>query len=350
MAPKNRKVENVGFIRSQSGYPVQLGRLGLIGERMSETIVPEIDNELKEAAYVDRPEGLVVCGCGDDRTCTHASSQLIEDQFSTPADQAILRYFGGAYGATRAMLVTLAAQYGEKGLADFKGRDFADITAEFGQLAKEKAGIVFAIHSSTGSEEGNEQKLDLQSTKPVGCAYASTLGGVSTGAFSETVINTSMIEAPAIFGKLANNASLTRISEGNRIFLISALGGRPDFSLDRQDYARTKAPVMMLSGDHAANSHTLAVNNLRHDKISNPSAAHNIGRPFYNNDTTQVAEAIIKSYPQYEFDPVTLLLAMDIDIRSTRAALAGGNPAGLELRRYGDAQEAVEYLRSFQAA
>lgn len=303
--------------------------------------VPEIDEQL-QTIYEDKPAGPVICGCGDDRTCTHASSRVIEQEFGPPAEGAIMRYFGGQLGGARIVLVTLAAQYGEKGLADFMGRDFIDIAADFGQRAKDRANVIFAVHSSTGSE-ANEAGLNAGSTEPVGCAYASLLGGVSAGTFSEAVRHNSLVECPGIFGTDIN-LEIERVCSANRLFVTNILSGRHNYSVGRQDYARAKAPVMLLDGSHADNRRTLAVDNFRPDKISNPTAAHNIGRPFYNNDITQVAEVIIKSYPEYKFDPLTLLLAMDIDVRSTRAALAGGDPAALQLQRYGDARVALDYL------
>lgn len=311
---------------------------------MKEVIVPEINSRLT-ATYEDKPAGLIICGCGDDRTCSHASSEHIRQETGVNTQGAILRYFGGGLGAARIMLVTLAAQRGREGLAGFKGRDIFELTAELSERAKATANVVFALHSSTGSE-GNDRKLNYDSQDPVACAYASQLGGVSTGSFSEVIISASLAEGPSLFGKYYKPDMFHKLADANQLFVSAALNGKENFSSSRQDIARSGAPVMLLNGDHARSSRTMSVTNYRVDKISNPDLAHQQGQPFYNNDATQVAEAIIKSYPEYKFDPLTMLMAMDLDIRSTRAALAGGDPLGLQLQRYGTAQEAVDYLSS----
>lgn len=317
------------------------GFLELKGEAVKEVIVPEISDKLK-ATYVDRPDGPVACGCGDDRTCSHASSKHIRQENGVNTQGAILRYFGGGLGAARIMLVTLAAQRGAEGLAAFAGRDIFDITAELSQRAKDADNVVFALHSSTGSEH-DEAKLNPDSEDPLACAYAGSLGGVSTGSFSGVVLAASLAEGASLFGQAAIG-KYDGLAEANRLFISTTLDGRENFSATREDYIRSGVPVMLLSGNHVNSSQTKSVTNYKIDKLSSPDLAHNQGYPFYNNDVTQVAATIIKSYPEHQFDPLTMLMAMDLDIRSTRAALSGGNPLDLELARYGDAKEALDYL------
>ncbi|HET9850081.1 MAG TPA: hypothetical protein VFP35_00410 [Candidatus Saccharimonadales bacterium] len=314
------------------------------GEIMNQIIIPEIDTKT-QATFINRPEGLLICGCGDDRACSSGSGKQIEKDFGANAKGAILRYFGGGLGAARIMLVTLAAQHGPEGLSGFAGRNIFDITADLARRAREASGVVFALHSSTGSE-GQDTGLNLHSKNPLACAYAGSLGGVSTGAFSDVVLQASLAEGPSLFGPAGKPESWYRLAEANRLFVSTTLDGRQDFNSTRTDFVRAGAPVMLLLGSHTNSSNTKSVTNFKSDKISSPDLAHAQDMPFYDNDVTQVAEAIIKSYPEYKFDPLTMLMAMDLDIRSTRAALAGGDPLGLKLERWGDAAEALDYLNS----
>jgi hypothetical protein len=149
------------------------------------------------------------------------------------------------------------------------------------------------------------------------------------------------------------HASKELAAEANRDFAVTVLGDKyREFSVDRTELFTIGVPTMILRGEHAKSAETFLLANFSTDKLTDPNEAMDIGRPYYAIDFTHTAKTIIQSRPEINYDPENLFAAMKLDIDATRAALAAhdgpANPGRITLIRYGDPEEALDYLRALQ--
>lgn len=320
-------------------------------EYEDELMMPEID-EARKSTFENRHYPTVL-GCGDDRGITPESIKFLISQ-GLPMEHPYLRYFGGIFGVSRTVLVTIGAQYGRQRLAQAANGGYFGFTRQLAEGAREH-GVYMISHSADGTEGGpREIRYDLGSD--IACAYAAGMGGVSTlSARDQMAIRVAQFESQSCYGRTESNSNFGHIVKGNEIFM-GLLGNDPaGFKITRRDLARTNTLGMMLHGGHAINDpeegnkvkHAL---NFTRDMVSNPLEANRLDVPYYDNDVTQVAELIIKTMPELQLDPAILLDAMMLDASATRKSLASldgpADPQRLESVRLGDPKEALEYLRS----
>lgn len=308
-------------------------------------ILPEISNELAQTYETKKPEVKYELGCGDDRSKTAESHALLVEQGAEPVEP-YLRYYGGLSGVTRVVLLTLIADGKEDAVKETFGNSFVDAMVKVKANVEAKTNVTLELHSAEGNE-GNPERFDPTLESGVGCAYganAAVVGNICAGDPVVTELTRTEGEPLHNTGDLAE-----RTRDANRQ-LNELFFADPDVAgLSRADFAATHAPVQILAGKHAKPEDTVAVINFTHDKVSNPKKAAEIGKPSYNNDVTQVAEMLIRAYPDFQLNPETLLAVMDLDIRATRAALADGNPSAIKQERLGEPEEAMAYLRQVQA-
>lgn len=312
--------------------------------------VPEISAELAATYETKDPNIRYMFGCGDDRELTDESLEALIESGS-PDTEAYQRYYGAVEGAARVTAVAIAAQYPEA-FANYKGT-FVDFIGDFKQRAENaNKKVRFALHSAA-SNEGNPRSFNPDAPTGLGCAHAAGAGAVANiCANSAAHKELSAIEQPQMFG---SDDLLDMVSGANDAFGRKFYGEEyATAGVTRDDYSTLNMPVQILAGAHAPVRKTRVVVNFHVDKISNPSAAIDAGLPAYNNDVTQLAEIIMRTYPELKLDPEILLAVMDQDIRATRAALASHDAepnttaADLVVERYGDPQEATNYLRALQ--
>lgn len=322
-------------------------------ELMRDVLIEEADEEI-ETTLRERPEGLVLLGCGDDRGITRASAAALENK-GFPGKEPYIRYFGGAYGMARVALVAEAMQLGTKSLKELMRReDYINYTALMSSLAAKNAEVIPAAHSAVSSEQ-NKAELNPESKNHIACAYAFNVGEITyIAGHSKKVQRLTQEEYRALFGPLADPHEIELAAEANRDFASLVLGDQSrEYSIDRTELFAMRVPTMILRGSHAKSEDTFLLANFSTDKLTDPNAAIEIDRPYYAIDFTQTAEVIIKSRPEVKYSPEVLFATMMLDVCATRAALAAhdngpANPERISLVRYGDPEEAIDYLRSLQ--
>jgi hypothetical protein len=321
-------------------------------EDMEDLLIPEADEEIV-STLKERPNGLIMLGCGDDRGITHASSRHLQKE-GLPVDIPYIRYFGGAYGITRVSMVAATAQLGPRALEKISPQgNFIKSAAEISRLATKRAKVIPTAHSAVKGEE-NRATLNPDSTHPLSCAYAFNIGQVAhITAHNEGVQRLTAMEYAALFGPDSAIDNIEAAAEANRQFGISEFGEQPqEFSIDRSTLLSTGTPTMLLHGEHAASGDTFLLANFSTDKLTDPNAAQDIGRPYYAIDFTHTAETIMLALPEARLDPELLFAVMLLDVNATRTALAAhdgpANPERISLVRYGDPEKALDYLRSLQ--
>lgn len=322
-------------------------------EIMRDILIEEADEEII-GTLKDRPEGLVLLGCGDDRGITRKSAAALE-HLGFPGKDPYIRYFGGAYGLARVALVAEAMQYGTKRLKELMHHeDFAHYSAVLSNRAQRNAQVIPTAHSSAKNEQ-NKAGLNSDSTHPIACAYAFNVGEITyIAGRNKSVQKLTEREYAALIGPFADAQHIEMAAEANRDFAALVLGKRArDFSINRTELLTAGVPAMILRGEHAPSAETFLLANFSADKLTDPNAALEIGRPYYAIDFTQTAETIMKSRPEIQYDPEILFATMLLDVCATRAALAAheGGPARpdrIHLVSYGDTEAAVQYLRRLQ--
>ena len=303
-------------------------------------------SELKEATFIEKdPSKTYWLACGDDRNATAESADNLNEAGVESIETAI-RYYGALAGISRVLATTLVEQYGSEALEDLPD-DFVELMKEVQSKVEGDGKVRMSMHTAE-SNEGNSTSFDAQSEQGVGCAYAA-------GAKVVTEINASSANK-----KLTSEEYLLvsgqedpfdRIADANTVVADHYFGGEAA-GLSRRDYVEIGVPVEVLAGSHARADVATAVVNFKPDRISNPRHANEDSEPFYNNDVTQVAEMLIKAFPDHQLDPETLIKVMLSDIAATRTALAAQDnlqPTDLRLEVYGSYDEAVEYLQSVSA-
>lgn len=306
-----------------------------------EPVTPEISPELQATYEVKRPDIRYPIVCGDDREQTTESQEALQGVGVEQLDTQI-RYFGGAAGIERVLALTLIASDHEEKLADL-GSTHTDSIKTVIHAVQASSNVTPELHSAENNE-GNAAAFDSEREEGVGCAYAASEAAVTTiCAEDEAHYALTGEEAQQLYG---NTTFIDDVRKANQRYKELRFGdGKP--GLNREDYDEIEAPVQILKGQHAPVDQTLVVINFQPDRVSNPAKAHELGKAFYNNDVTQVAEMLIRAFPEYDLDPELLLAVMDQDIRATRAALAHGAEGGaaaLEVQRYGTPAEAIAYL------
>lgn len=306
--------------------------------------VPEITPEIA-VTYEDKNPGIrYEVGCGDDRPKTDASHATLQEAGHAPETTAMIRYYGAGAGLARVLGVTVAAQSPEA-LSQYAG-SFVDFTKEVVGRIEATSNIKVAMHSAE-SNEGNPATFNPASSEGLGCAYAANVGALANICASDTGhAELTTTEGVSLLGDSVEHELIKRANDsfGNHFF------GKEyaTTGLTRNDYVELGLPTQVLKGAHAKPADTFVVANFTAEKVSNPTRAAQEGRQFYDVDVTQAAEMLMRAFPELKLDPEILLAVMDQDIRATRVALAGGNAADLELRRFGDPQTALTYLKSLQ--
>jgi hypothetical protein len=313
--------------------------------------IPEISPERK-AAFVERdPLKKYYLFCGDDRNLTNESVQaLLDINPDVESAEFSLRYYGGLIGVSRVLATTIAAQYGIAVLeSNFPNNNFvafASVVNERGEKAVPS--IIMGAHSAAGNEQ-NKSHLDEDSDSTIGCAYAAGTGAVTMLSQDEGLIELGKNEQSVLFSRASDYDA---IRSGNDIVNSYFFNGKGvEFGIDRDNLIDLDIPVAILDGSHAPTAEAVVVLNYTNNLITHPRTANEHGVPFYNIDVTQVAELLLRSFPDLDLDPRLLLEVVDQDVRATREALAGheGKHAqDLHLERLGDAEEAILYLQSLK--
>lgn len=315
--------------------------------RDQEPRTQELSAELQATYEQKQPTKPYALGCGDDRWLTPESRQWLRQQNPELGEfTEQIRYFGGIAGLTHVVAVA-AIEQGRSEDIDALGETFPELmSAVRERLAERDPHMIPQLHSAV-KNEGDSAHFQPDHDGPVGCAYGAGLGAVSRIALSDDHEQLSQQEVPDLFGDVTppSNIELAKDLFVKRYYPNPAISG-----ISREEFGAVGAPIQVLAGEHAAAKDTLVVINFHPDKVSNQAKAQATTTPFYNNDVTQVAETILRTFPEFDFDPETLLRIMDDDIRATRAALAGKDgAAALQVRRYGTPNEAIDYLAAVKA-
>lgn len=309
--------------------------------------IPEI-SKTKRAAFTPRdPHKRYLLGCGDDRSLTPESIRELQAR-GIEHPEIFVRYFGGAIGAARVAGVAIIERYGREALHAYGG-DFEKFVLDITQRIESTNKLKPAVHSA-GANEGNPQRLsEHESDNEIGCAYAKLLGAVTALNTDDATVRVAASEARSMTQAEVDTAFTSIIAANNILadnFSIDTATG-----FDRHGFRRLGVPSMILAGNHATvrEDKVKAVINFEPDVISSPNNANQTGEPFYNNDVTIVAEALMRALPEFRLDPRKLLDIMVEDIAATRQALASSEDLtapDLSLERNGSLKEAVAYLES----
>lgn len=286
---------------------------------------------------------VAMIGCGDDR------GPAMDDKKLYPNGEiAWLRYYGGIAGMARVTLVSIAIQFGEEALNHY-ANNFTGFTKDFGNKVKQGTDnlVIPAMHSAEKQENGLTYSPDNQGD--VGCAYAASIGAVTDLNSAEDLIRLGEMEQTMVFGNTTSLVTLEKISKANKAVGRIVFGDEyKNTKLTRNDYQSMEVPVATLRGQHAQPQDTFVVLNFTPNQVSKPVEAAEENKPFYDNDVTQIAEIIMKSYPELAINPEILLRVMEHDIRATRAALTGGEASKLRVVTIGDVGQAINYLNSIK--
>ena len=325
----------------------QLGVLAVQNEVKIETepSIPEISTE-RQATYSRKDPNIeYLILCGDDRNVTAESIAALKEQgFEKPENS--IRYFGGEVGIMRVFALAVAVQYGEEVLARYS-KDPVQLTDDVNTRVEATNNVRGGIHSAEANEE-NPAQINEHSEKGVGCAYCASFGGVcSICAHNEAAAELAKSEQSKLF---KDNSLVEPVIEANRKLEDHLFDGNgADRGLGRSDFAKLGAPVAILEGPHGASEDLVVVQNFT-DKVSDPGMANESGIRFYDNDVTQVAEMLMRAFPELKLKPRILFAVMDHDIRGVRVALAShdgeADASRLALERYGDPEAAIAYLES----
>lgn len=309
--------------------------------------IPEISPEVMATYETKDVDAVYELDCGDDRRATDASRHALNEAGVAPETSAVIRYYGAAVGITRVFGTAVVAQYGEDALRSYAQGSFVDFTKDVVTRVENKNNVKLVVHTGE-SNEGNPAQFDPNSENGLGCAYAANVGAVANiCANNEDHHSLTKEEAPAL---ISTSVQDTVVQRANETFGKYFFGDEyAQVGLTRQDYVELDLPVEVVEGNHAPANETFVVANYTLDKLSNPVTAEQAGLKFYENSVTQVAEMLMKAFPELQLKPEVLFSVMDQDIRATRAALAGGSAADLELRRYGDPKVALDYLNALAA-
>lgn len=304
---------------------------------------PELNGDYLATYEVKRPDIKYAVGCGDDRPLTDESREtLLDTGHESLETGAYIRYYGGEAGMAR-VFATVALTDGFGDTLKAMGDSFVEVMTEVRRRIEATSHVVLNLHSAE-SNEGSPTTFAPGSENGLGCAYAANLGVVGQicadfpdhKALSDT-------ETTDLFGDTANSEE---IRKANQTFDDLYFPDPSIVGLSREEYVEAGVPVQILKGKHAPAAETRVAINFTPDRVSNPQRATEEGKPFYNNDVTQVAEMLIRAFPELNLQPETLLRVMDSDIRATRFALAKdeGGAEALKVYRVGSPAEALKYL------
>jgi hypothetical protein len=313
-------------------------------EERKDVEMKEVSEAIK-ATFIKR-EGPVVLACGDDRGLTEESLTAMKEA-GLPIEDAYLRIYGGIYGATRALLVAATAQHGREAIYRI-GDNFIEASAITAKRASEQD-VIMITHSAE-SAENNPAHINEHSHAGLGCAYATGIGKVSNlTAYDQLIIRSAEYEATSVFGTPQDD-SVQRLVRANRILVEDVFGKDEPMSISRRDVIGQKVPAMILEGSHASTDKVVHVLNFSEDLISDPREANIRGVHYYDTDVVQLAEVLIKAWPELELDAELLVNAIILDAAATRAALAAADgpadPQRIESLRLGDAHQAIAHLTS----
>lgn len=307
-------------------------------------VVPEVAPNIAATYENKNPNTKYEVGCGDDRPKTSESHTALQQAGTAPETTAMIRYYGAAAGMARVLGVAVAAQSPDA-LAQYSG-SFVAFTKEVVDRIEATSNVTVEMHSAE-SNEGNPAAFNPDSAEGLGCAYAANVGKladicVRDNGHSDLTIT----EGTSLLGDSVEHELVKRANDAFGSHFFGTEYGTA--GLTRNNYVELGLPTQVLKGSHAKPQDTFVIANFESDKVSNPTLAAQEGLQFYNVDVTQVAEMLMRAFPELNLDPEVLFAVMDQDIRATRVALAGGNAADLELRRLGDPQMALTYLKSLQ--
>jgi hypothetical protein len=334
----------------QPSYEQAIHDIGAVAVHETEErvdTIPEISAE-RQATFVEKnPDGTYYLFCGDDRNLTEESAAKLRQEGIEDPDTA-MRYYGGVVGVARVLAVALAVQYGADALNQYPG-SFQDLIKDQEQRIAATQNVKPGAHSAE-SNEGSATELNSSSESGIGCAYGAGAQVITEISSNPDLIALGKAEAPRLSGE--NESMVDAIAQANQAVAAHFSEGGKSFNLHRHDLEDLEAPIAILEGSHAPVDQTVVMYNYHVDKISNPRTANERGIPSYDNDLTQVAEALILANLELDLNPRILLDVMDQDIRSVREALAsheGKHAADLKIERYGDYEAAVAYLESIKA-
>lgn len=314
---------------------------------MSDTLTAKTDaerlEEIEKFYHERRANEQLAIGCGDDRE-PHVDENIFGKEYD-----GMLRYYGGLVGIERVLRVTVAAQHGSKILETFNPNFLEGAKSTAKRIIKITEGkVVPMLHTADGNEGGATQ-YKPNAEGGVGCAYGAGAGAVTTLNSEPSIVAVGKEEQAKSFG---DNTEVDTIAAANTEMGKYYFGEDPaSYGLGRTEFNELGTDVMTLRGKHAPAKDTFVVVNYSPSQITNPNKANEEGKPFYNNDVTQVAELLLRAYPEFDLSPRLLLQVMDQDIRATRAALVAhetgeADPTQLAVVNRGDIEEAVAYLES----
>jgi hypothetical protein len=323
----------------------------------------------REGCWTSIDGRLVFIGCGDDRGPTADSAAALMEGKSESVmspQEGYASIYGATAGLAKNVLVVGAAQFGVNFISAIGGFD-----GVFELLVKHSKQPQ-TLHSADGNEQ-DQRHFSLESSAPVGCAYAAGVGataGLLVGS-SSAIRAIAKIDQQHIFG---SDAGLDSLLQGQQAFLDHATGtSGADFAVSRDTYKRYKEQfgdalgIMILSGSHGSATTSGVISNFSLQQVGNPTKAHDQGLDFYRLDiavaTDMVLSALTKPLialnPTYILSPELLMRAFQLDATPVRAVLASHDsdpelqgkldPNNLKIGIRGNPFESLKTLQERQA-
>lgn len=313
--------------------------------------IPELSRE-RQSTYTEKnPDLKYFAVCGDDRGLTQESAAMTsKDGYADPNEA--LRVFGGLEGFARMSAAVIIAQHGQDTFVELFGSGFNSFAKEVGARAESDAVRVSFCNHTAEKNEDDAAKLNLSSDKGLGCAHGANAQLVTELNADTGVVARGKSEEHVLFNDQASEEYIDKIAQANlQAARIFSHDGEKSYNLNRDDFVAIQAPIVVVAGDHLPAKSTVVALNFNTDKISRPRLANEQGIGFYDQDVTQIAEAMIRTFPELQLDSRLVMETVIHDVRPTRKALAGSENLeleDLEIQTFGDPLDALAYLSSIK--
>jgi hypothetical protein len=307
-----------------------------VGDSLKEPLidVKTMPNE-REKHFVDIDTlTQIAVGCGDERCVCKNSLKGLESEDGNL--EHFIRCYGGPFGLAHTLMLNIAnvKEPNNIGIRNSLSSHKSAVGLVISRLTE--AGMVPMLHSDNSSEGGTVFNGDSDNPD-VGCAFAKKLGIITDLMNRDYVVEASK---EYINSQNGNPSEIESIMHAK--WQMVEQGVDENFNYNRADFCELVNNVAVLDGPHKDAEDTALVLNYT-NKVSRPTP----DKPFYDVDVKQVAEILIKLFPEIDFDANTLLSSIELQSITTAHALAlgtrkeGSNLEMLALEVYGDRMQAL---------
>jgi hypothetical protein len=298
----------------------------------------------REDSWIPREGCPVWLGCGDEGVIDEASTRRLQkaDPATLNPAKGYMSIYGQTPGITKNVLAVGMAVYGDEFYDQTGGFDgVLNRLQRFMAADASPWAVRPAVHTDRTRE--NTAFADMrkmaqfaniaipedtafceQGLGPTGCAYNGGIGATSQLIATESLVQ-HVIENDLTY--VFGDSSLSQPLINAHAQLAARLG--PDFTFDRQAYAKSGMPIMVLErqggeGDkHLPAAHTGALVNLDPETIGDASAAG-----AYRLDAAGIALLIRRIFKEYDL-PADMLIASQLaDAVAVRTVLASHDAGG----------------------